>query len=85
MYGKHRMIKFGILLQWEVNMRYGMYKHYKGGLYRVIVTALHTETEEEMVVYESSETGKVFVRPLDMFNEMVNNKPRFEYLGGAWR
>ncbi|MEK7019863.1 MULTISPECIES: DUF1653 domain-containing protein [Bacillus] len=60
-----------------------LYRHYKGGLYRTLSeVAYHSETEEEMVVYISVETGKVWVRPSKMFHELVTAEdgsvvPRF--------
>lgn len=50
----------------------GLYRHYKGGLYRVIGVARHSETEEFVVVYQAlyGEQG-LWVRPLGMFEEMV--------------
>lgn len=52
--------------------RPGLYRHYKGNDYRVHHLALHTETDEWMVVYEAlyGEGGK-FVRPAAMFTETV--------------
>lgn len=45
------------------------HRHKKGGIYTVLhAEALHTETEELMVVYANPE-GKVFVRPKAMFDE----------------
>lgn len=43
--------------------------HYKGGIYRVIGTAKHTETEEKLVVYEHlfPHEKSLFVRPEAMF------------------
>lgn len=63
----------------------GVYKHYKGYLYRVIDIATNTETLEDMVVYYALyDDHKIWVRPLGMFLEEIemNNKkiPRFEYL-----
>ena len=62
----------------------GVYEHYKGKRYRVIGTAKHSETLEDMVVYQplyQNETAKLWVRPLRMFTEMVEihgyKKPRF--------
>lgn len=52
------------------------YRHYKGGLYRVDAIALHTETEEQMVIY-TNKFGDTFARPLTMWNERINGKPRF--------
>ena len=50
----------------------GIYRHYKGRQYRVIGTARHSETEEDVVVYQAlyGEYG-LWVRPLSMFSETV--------------
>ena len=59
------------------------YRHYKGNLYQIVTVAMHTETEEEMVVYQALYGDyKVFVRPFKMFFETVKNTdgnmvPRF--------
>ena len=56
-----------------------IYQHYKGNIYTVIAIAKHTETMEEMVVYKDD--THVWVRPLAMFEEMVEVEgkiiPRF--------
>ena len=49
----------------------GIYKHYKGTKVRVLGTALHSETLEEMVVYIHLEDGVMWVRPKKMFLEKV--------------
>lgn len=51
----------------------GIYRHYKGQQYRVLGTARHSETEEQLVVYQAlyGEFG-LWVRPLSMFTETVN-------------
>ena len=56
-------------------VRAGLYRHYKGGLYRVIDIARHSETEEHMVVYQTAYGDKsMWVRPLSMFDEWVSVK-----------
>ncbi len=50
----------------------GLYRHYKGGEYRVIGTARHSETGELLVVYRClSDNDSLWVRPLAMFCEEV--------------
>lgn len=67
-------------------IRPGRYRHFKGGEYRVICTAKHSETLEPMVVYKALYgEGGVWVRPASMWNETVEREGRsfrrFEYLG----
>lgn len=46
----------------------GKYRHFKGKEYLVLYLAKHSETLEDMVVYEALYGDKkVWVRPLDMF------------------
>lgn len=64
----------------------GKYRHYKGNEYVVIDIAAHSETEEEMVVYKALYgEGKLWVRPLSMWNEKVEIDAkevlRFTYIG----
>lgn len=66
----------------------GKYKHYKGGEYNVIGVAKHSETLEDLVVYEAlykNEMSCLWVRPLSMFTEEVEMNgqkvKRFEYVG----
>lgn len=48
------------------------YRHFKGNEYLVLHLAKHSETLEELVVYQAlyGERG-IWVRPLDMFLEQV--------------
>lgn len=50
----------------------GIYRHYKGQRYRVLGTARHSETMEEVVVYQAlyGDYG-LWVRPAIMFCETV--------------
>lgn len=50
------------------------YKHYKGNLYKIINFAKHSETSEDMIVYQSVKTGDIWVRPRKMWNEIVDEK-----------
>lgn len=64
----------------------GTYRHYKGNNYQVIDIATHSETLEQLVVYRPLYgEGKLWVRPLSMFTELITKDgksiPRFEYLG----
>lgn len=64
----------------------GLYRHYKGKDYRVIGIARHSESGEDLVVYQAlyGEQG-LWVRPLAMFCESVvldgRELPRFAYIG----
>lgn len=57
-----------------------IYKHYKGNIYKIIALAKHSETEEEMIVYQNIEKGDIWVRPKKMWNEKVNNTFRFKLI-----
>lgn len=67
----------------------GIYRHSKKGtLYRVHFTAKHSETLEDVVVYEAlyeNDLSKFWVRPAAMWTEKVIidgvEKPRFEWVG----
>lgn len=51
-----------------------IYRHFKGNLYKVIAFAKHSETTEDMVVYQPLKTGNNWVRPKSMWNEVVDDK-----------
>lgn len=52
----------------------GVYRHYKGNRYRVLGTAFHSETLEEMVVYKALYgDGEMWVRPASMWEETVTS------------
>lgn len=52
----------------------GHYKHFKGDIMEVIAIAKHSETLEEMVVYKHVNSDEVWVRPLEMFNSLVDKE-----------
>lgn len=63
----------------------GIYRHYKGNFYRVHRLVKHSETLEDLVLYEAlydNPRGHWWVRPAGMFAEEVEvdgqKRPRFE-------
>lgn len=68
--------------------RPGRYRHYKGREYRVLSLARHSETEEELVVYQLLYGDfSWWVRPRAMFLETVQVNgaatPRFAFVSEA--
>lgn len=60
------------------------YQHYKGGICEFVAEALHSETQELLVVYRDLKDGRLWVRPHKMFFENVEvdgkEVPRFKRL-----
>lgn len=70
-----------------MTLKQGLYRHYKGNLYEVMMTVQHSETEEWMVVYKAMYGDEgTWVRPYAMFVEKVEVEgkmvERFEKLEG---
>lgn len=60
-----------------------LYEHYSGLRYKIIGVARHSETLEELIVYQALYgEGDLWVRPLGMFLENVvingQSQPRFK-------
>ena len=46
--------------------------HFKGGLYKMLGTACHSESLEKVVVYQALYgSNEIWVRPLDMFFDKI--------------
>ena len=55
-----------------MDLKSGIYQHYKGNLYHVFHVATHSETREKLVVYQCLYGDySMWVRPLAMFQETV--------------
>ena len=55
-------------------IKLGVYRHFKGGVYEVVGIGRHSETLSEMVIYRNCESGEYWLRPAEMWNETVEYK-----------
>ena len=67
------------------NLKPGIYEHYKGNKYKVIGVGWHSETFEELVIYQAQYGNfGIWMRPLKIFIEKVifNKKEvsRFKFI-----
>ena len=65
-----------------MNLKPGIYQHFKGNRYELLYVATHSETLEPMVVYRALYgEGGIWVRPAHMWSEHVEKNgysgPRF--------
>jgi hypothetical protein len=65
-------------------MQVGRYQHFKGGYYRLVAIATHSETGEQFVLYwpeQGEHVGQFMVRPVGMWEDHVERDgysgPRF--------
>lgn len=62
----------------------GLYRHFNGGMYRVLANATHTETGDKLVIYRDETSGKVWARTYEMFAERVD-KEKYPNVDQKWR
>lgn len=65
-----------------MELKPGIYRHFKGKEYELLAIAKHSETEEPMVIYRALYGAKeLWVRPASMWSEAVDTDcyhgPRF--------
>ena len=82
----HFMLKCGRL--YNMKIRIGKYRHFKGKEYEILHIAKHSETEEPLVVYRALYGEKeVWVRPASMWEDRVERDgkvyQRFTYIGNG--
>ena len=49
-----------------------IYRHYKGNSYKIIAIAKHSETLEDMIIYQSVKDEATWARPKSMWNDVVD-------------
>lgn len=52
-------------------------QHYKGGKYTVIGLGTHSETMEDVLIYQNDADKRTWVRPVQMFYENVDYEGRW--------
>lgn len=67
------------------NLELGTYEHYNGQQYRIVGVARHSETLEELVMYQALFADHSWwVRPVSMYSEQVTidgqSRPRFRFI-----
>ena len=55
-----------------MEIKSGIYKHFKGGFVLVLFTAKHSDRKEIEVVYKGLNNGKFYARPIESFIEKVD-------------
>lgn len=81
------MIAHRKLIPKPITITPGIYRHFKGGLYKVLGLTRHSETMEEFVIYQLLGRDETWIRPYEMFVENISLdgacKPRFTKVDDA--
>lgn len=68
----------------EMEIKNGIYRHYKGGIYEVTDIARHSESLEELVIYKNVVSEDCWARPISMWKETVEQAgvktSRFQFI-----
>lgn len=60
-----------------------LWKHYKGGLYRIVAVGKYEPTMEPVAIYKALKDGEIWVRPMPQFMGCLDENgyvPRFELI-----
>lgn len=52
----------------------GIYRHFKGNFYKLLLVATDTETGKETAIYESLKDKKLWCKPMEMFLSPVDRE-----------
>ena len=51
----------------------GIYRHYKGNYYKVLAIGKHSESLDNLVIYQAQYgSNDIWCRPLDMWNDEID-------------